>query len=208
MSDIAGSDGPTAVVFDVGNVLFHWDLALLFDTVIADSARREHFLGEVLTYEVHTRHDAGEDIDVLVDELLRAWPDYAEEIAAYRNRFNESIGGRVAGVHELVLRLADKGVPLFALTNFGTFFWDGFYPTEPVFAYFADIVVSGREKLAKPDPAIYRLSQNRFGRAAGELLFIDDRADNIEAAKACGWHGHLFTDAASLERDLRDRGLL
>lgn len=208
MSDGQQTAAPKAVVFDVGNVLFHWDLALLFDKVIAEPVRRDHFLTQVLTLETHTRHDAGEDIDVLVGELQAAWPDYAAELSAYRNRFNESIGGPVAGVHELIARLADKGVPLFALTNFGTFFWDGFYPDQPIFDHFADIVVSGREKLAKPDPAIYRLSEERFGHGPGELLFIDDRDENIAAARARGWHGHVFADAAALERDLIAHGLL
>jgi 2-haloacid dehalogenase len=114
----------------------------------------------------------------------------------------------VAGVQGLVERLAAGGVTLFALTNFGTTFWDGFHPTEPVFGHFRDIVVSGTEKLAKPDAAIYRLAEQRFGLPGQDLLFIDDRADNIAAARACGWHGHLFTDAVALEADLVAQGLI
>lgn len=200
--------GPFAVVFDVGNVLFHWDLANLFDKVISDPARRAHFLGEVLTFDFHSRHDEGEELDVLVGELLAAHPGYAPEIDAYATRFNETISGPVAGVHELVEQMALRDVPLFALTNFGTTFWNGFHPTAPVFAHFRDIVVSGDEKLAKPDPAIYRLAEQRFGHASHNLLFIDDRADNIAAARDRGWHGHLFTDAAALEADLTALGLL
>ncbi|MEO5707059.1 MAG: HAD family phosphatase [Alteraurantiacibacter sp.] len=199
---------PSAVVFDVGNVLFHWDLRFLFDRAIADPARRAHFLGEVLTFEFHIRHDEGEELADMVAELLALYPDYAPEIAAYASRFNETVGGPVADVHDLVERIAAHGVPLFALTNFGTTFWDGFYPTEPIFRHFADIVVSGREKLAKPDPAIYRLAETRFGLPPHALFFIDDRAENIAAARARGWHGHLFTDAAALEADLKLHGLL
>ena len=198
----------TAVVFDVGNVLFHWDLAYLFDKAIADPARRAHFLGEVLTFAFHSRHDEGEELAALRDELLAAHPDYAPEIATYVSRFNETIGGPVAGVHEMVAQLAANGVPLFALTNFGTTFWDGFYPTEPVFDHFADIVVSGAEKLAKPDPAIYRLAQQRFGFAPHELFFTDDRAENVAGARDAGWQAHLFADAAGLEDQLISAGLL
>jgi 2-haloacid dehalogenase len=204
MSEVA----PSAVVFDVGNVLFHWDLRYLFDKEISDPARRAHFLGEVLTFEFHMRHDEGEELAEMVAELRSLYPDYAPEIAAYASRFNETVGGPVAGVHELVEQLAARDVPLFALTNFGTTFWDGFYPTEPIFDHFRDIVVSGREKLAKPDPAIYALAEARFGMAPETLLFIDDRAENIAAARARGWHGHLFTDAAALAADLKANGLL
>ena len=77
-----------------------------------------------------------------------------------------------------------------------------------MFDYFRDVVVSGVEKLAKPDPAIYRLAQRRFGHTPGELFFIDDNPANVAAARACGWQASLFTDAASLERELLSRGLL
>ncbi len=200
--------GPKAVVFDVGNVLFHWDLRFLFDRLIVDPARREHFLSEVLTFEFHTRHDAGEPIDRLASELRAAHPEYADEIHAYVTRFNETVGGPVAGVHELVHRLYEQDVPLFALTNFGTDFWQGFRPTAPILLRFRDILVSGEEKLAKPDPAIYRRAEERFAHAADQLFFIDDREENIAAARACGWHAHLFSDAETLEAELRSRGFL
>jgi 2-haloacid dehalogenase len=70
------------------------------------------------------------------------------------------------------------------------------------------VVVSGDEKLAKPDPAIYALAQRRFGHAPAAMLFIDDSLPNVESARACGWHAHHFTGAESLRSDLRQRGLL
>jgi 2-haloacid dehalogenase len=197
-----------AVVFDIGNVLYHWELRALFEKVIAEPARLEHFLGEVLTYDFHSRHDAGEALEVLVAELNARHPEYADAVEAYVQRFNETITGKVAGTHELVERLAGRGVPLYALTNFGTNFWNGFRPTAPLFDRFEDILVSGEVMLAKPDPAIYRLTEARFGLAPAEIFFTDDRADNIETALACGWDAHRFTDAAALEAALIERGLL
>ncbi|HSG34831.1 MAG TPA: HAD family phosphatase [Sphingomonadaceae bacterium] len=197
-----------AVVFDVGNVLFHWDLRFLMEKVIDDPARLEHFLGEVLTFEFHSRHDAGEGLEVLVAELLDRHPDYADAIHAYVHRFNETIGGPVAGMHELVQQLAEAGVPLFALTNFGTTFWNGFLPTAPIFGHFHDILVSGEECLAKPDPAIYQLAEERFGHAPHELFFTDDRAENVEAARQRGWQVHRFTSAGALADELRELGLI
>ena len=197
-----------AVVFDVGNVLFHWDLRFLMEKVIVEPARLEHFLGEVLTFDFHSRHDAGEELNVLVAELMESHSEYGDAIHAYVHRFNETIGGPVAGMHELVEQLASQSVPLFALTNFGTTFWNGFRPVATIFEQFDDILVSGEEKLAKPDPAIYRRAEERFGCSPGELFFTDDREENIEAALACGWQAHLFTDAPALEDELKARGLL
>jgi len=197
-----------AVIFDIGNVLYHWELRALFEKVIADSDRLELFLGEVLTYDFHSRHDAGEELDVLVAELLERHPDHADAVHAYVHRFNETITGPVAGTHELVEQLAARGVPLYALTNFGTAFWNGFLPTAPILERFKGIVVSGEERLAKPDPAIYRRTEERFGLAPHEIFFTDDRDDNVAAALACGWDAHQFTDAASLKSALIERGLL
>lgn len=197
-----------AVVFDVGEVLFHWDMGALFRQVIDEPDRLAFFMREVLTFEFHSRHDAGEEIEALAEELRARHPEFAPAVEAYVHRFNETITGPVAGVHELARRLAARGVPLFGLTNFGAHFWHRFRPTAPIFDLFTDIVVSGDEKLAKPDPAIYQLAETRFGRAPGELFFADDRAENVVAAAARGWCGHLFTDAISLEGELQAHGLI
>ena len=77
-----------------------------------------------------------------------------------------------------------------------------------MFDRFRDIVVSGDEKLIKPDPAIYTLALARFGLAPGEGIFVDDRLENIESAHANGFVGHHLTDAAKLRADLEGLGLL
>ena len=197
-----------AVVFDVGRVLYQWDLRLLFRKMTDDPDRLEKILGEVITEEWHYRHDCGEALTHLVLERIAQYPDFADEIHAYATRFNETIPGPVEGSHELVDRLARGGVPLFAITNFADAFWAGFRPREKVFDWFRDIVVSGVERIAKPDPAIFALSAERFGYAPEAMLFIDDNLDNIAAARACGWQVHHFTDAGTLEGDLKQRSLI
>jgi 2-haloacid dehalogenase len=115
----------------------------------------------------------------------------------------------VPGVHAIVEELDAKGVPLFAITNFSADFWTPFHGKERAFfGRFRDIVVSGREKLLKPDPAIYYLALDRFGLSPGDALFIDDRAINVEGARAVGMHAHLFLDAEDLRRRLCAEGLL
>jgi 2-haloacid dehalogenase len=198
----------SAVVFDVGRVLVQWDLRILFAKLIADPAQLEWFVTNVVTEQWHFQHDEGRPLAEMVAERSAEFPHYAPLIEAYASRFNETIPGPVPGSMELVEALAATGVPLFAITNFGAEFWAGFRPTQPVFDHFGDIVVSGVEKIAKPDPAIYALAAKRFGHAPGAMLFIDDNAANIAAARACGWQGHLFVDAAGLEIDLKARGLL
>ena len=197
-----------AVVFDVGRVLYQWHLRNLFEKIVDDRARLKTLLGEVVTEEWHFEHDRGRTLGEMVPERIALYPDFEPEIRAYATRFNETIPGPVPGSHALVERLDARGVPLYAITNFGAEFWAGFRPSEPIFDRFRDIVVSGEEKLAKPDPAIFALAEARFGRSASTMLFIDDNRANVDAAAACGWHVHHFTDAAALESDLADRKLI
>jgi len=197
-----------AVVFDVGRVLFEWDLRHLFAKLIPDPAELDWFLAHVVTEKWHFQHDEGRGTAEMVAERTAEFPGHAELIAAWASRFNESIPGPVPGSFALVEALHARGVPLYAITNFGAEFWAGFRPHQPIFDRFRQIVVSGEEKIAKPDPRIYRIAQERFGHPPAAMLFVDDNPANIAAVRACGWQGHLFTDAAGLEADLARRGLI
>ena len=198
----------TSVIFDVGRVLVQWDLRHLFAKLIDDSDELDWFLANVVTPEWHFEHDAGRSLAEMLPELKAEYPAYAALIDAYATRFNETIPGPMPGSFEIVAELAVRGVPLFAITNFGAEFWAGFRPTQPIFDHFTDIIVSGVEKVVKPDPAIYRLALARFGLSEGEAIFIDDSLPNVEAAQANGFVGHHFTDAGSLRSELAILGLL
>jgi 2-haloacid dehalogenase len=197
-----------AVVFDVGRVLFQWDLRHLFRKLIADEAELEAFVTNVVSPEWHFQHDMGRPAAEMVAERSAEFPQHAALIEAYAARFNETIPGPVEGSLELVERLHAGGVPLYAITNFGADFWSAFRPTALVFDVFQDIVVSGVEKLAKPDPAIFTLAAQRFQRDPATMLFVDDNEANVFAARECGWHAHHFAHAAGLEADLRERRLI
>lgn len=197
-----------AAVFDVGRVLFHWQLRALFEKLIDDADELDWFLANVVTEEWHFQHDRGTPLAQMVPERVALFPDYEEHIRAYTARFNETVPGPVDGTHELVRRLRERGVPLYCLTNFGDEFWQGFRPTEPIFDVFEDIVVSGVEKVAKPSGRIYEIVEERAGRQGSLLFFTDDNPANIAAARERGWDAHLFTDAFALEAQLAKAGLL
>ncbi|MDE2412243.1 MAG: HAD family phosphatase [Sphingomonadales bacterium] len=197
-----------AVVFDVGNVLVRWDRRLPFVDHFADPADLDRFLDEVIPLSWHAEHDAGRPAAELVAERSALFPGHAPLIADWFARFNESIPGPVPGSPELVEALHEAGVPLYAITNFGADTWAGFAPIFPLRERFRSMVVSGEEKLAKPDPAIFALAAKRFGHAPETMLFVDDSLPNVESARACGWHAHHFTDAAGLERELSAHGLI
>lgn len=197
-----------AVVFDVGNVLYGWDIGALYRKLIPDPARLDWFLTHVVTPEWHFQHDRGRSYTETVPELTAKYPAEADLIAQYVPRWLETITGPVPGMLELVAELDDRGVPIFGITNFSHEFWQVFRPTAPVFDRFGDVIVSGAEKLFKPEPEIYRLALRRFGLQPGEGLFIDDRQDNITGGEKVGFPGHVFTGVERLKTRLRAEGLL
>jgi 2-haloacid dehalogenase len=197
-----------AVVFDVGRVLVEWDMRHLFAQLIDDPEKLDWFLGNVVTEEWHFEHDAGRDLAEMVAERKAQFPGHDALLDAYATRFLDTIPGPVAGSYELVRRLSGRGVPLFAITNFASPFWAEFRASEPLFDLFGDVVVSGDEKISKPDARIFALAAARFGHSPGAMLFIDDNAANIAAARALGWQVHHFQNADALERDLIARQLV
>ena len=197
-----------AVVFDVGRVLFQWDLRCLFAKLIDDPDELEWFVTTVVTEQWHHQHDEGRPLAEMLPERIAEYPGHARLIEAYATRFNESVPGPVPGSLELVEALHARGVPLYALTNFGAELWPPFRAEQPVFGLFRDIVVSGVEKVAKPEPRIFEIAAARFGHAPHELLFIDDKAENVAAAQALGWQGHRFEGADRLSTELKRRGLI
>lgn len=74
-----------------------------------------------------------------------------------------------------------------------------------------DLIYSHEVGLAKPDPAIYELTRSRIGVRADEIVFLDDVAENVAAARACGWHAVLHVDArqsiADVERVIAELAL-
>ena len=197
------------MVFDLGGVLIDWNPRHLYRKLfVGDDAGMERFLAEVCTGEWNLQQDAGRTW-MEASALLKArHPGQAELIDAYHLRWAEMIAGPIEGTVAILRELKAQGTPLYALTN-----WS--HETYPValelfdfMGWFSGVVVSGQEKLIKPDPRIYRLLLQRYGLAPEETVYIDDIARNAHAATALGMHGLHFTSPAALRRDLTALGLL
>jgi len=198
-----------AVVWDIGRVLVEFDLARIYRDSIPDAEERARFVAEVVTEDWHWQHDAGVPFAQMVAARSAEFPQHAARIALYASHWLDSLPGPVPGTHALIERLAARGVPQYAITNFGVDAWEMFRPTYPILDHMRDIVISGVERLVKPDAAIFDLAAQRFGRAPETMLFIDDNAANIAAAQALGWQVHHFVrDPAVLEARMQALGLL
>jgi 2-haloacid dehalogenase len=189
MTPKPASPTPSVVVFDLGGVLVDWNPRHLMNQVIADVARREDFLSKVLTTDFLLALDVAGDSRQAMAPAQRRHPDFAEEIAAYIERFPETISGEFPAMVDLVQRLHAANVPIFGLTNWAGDTFTLMRPRLPTLALLRDIVVSGHEGIVKPDPRIFALLCRRGDFAAPDAVFIDDSLRNVEAARDFGMAG-------------------
>jgi 2-haloacid dehalogenase len=199
---------PTIVVFDVGNVLIHWDPRRLYDKIFEGPEKVDHFLKEICHSAWNLELDRGLSYEEAIAERIASFPDHAAAIRAYDERWDEMVSGAIDGSVALMERLRAKGVPLYAITNFSRSKFDHAAQRFPFLLQFDGIVVSADENLVKPDAAIFELFLERFGLAASACLFIDDSLANVESARKVGMAAHHFRDAETLEAELRAWRLL
>src|SRR5687768_10737169 len=113
---------PTAVILDVGNVLYGWDPESLLARQLPEDEARLRFIEDVDLWGWHVSLDGGRRFDETAAELSEKFPDYAAHISAWGERFGETISDPVPGMHAIVEELDSRGVPLFAITNFSADF--------------------------------------------------------------------------------------
>jgi 2-haloacid dehalogenase len=197
-----------AVVFDLGGVLIDWDPRHLYRKLLADEAAVEEFLATVCTPEWNAELDRGRPFAEGVAELVERHPEHAAAIAAYHERWPEMVAGDIPGTVEVLAELRAAGVPLYALTNWSA---ETFAITRGRFEFlewFDGLLVSGEERVTKPDPAIFQLLLDRFGLDPTATVFVDDSEANVAAARRLGFDAIRFTGHEELRRELVARRLL
>ena len=199
---------PSAVIWDVGNVIVRWNPRTLYSQIFSDPGECDRFLNDVCTMEWHLATDRGVSFADNCAMLAARFPHYAREIDAWRTRWPDMFSGAIPETEAAIEALHAAGVPQFVLSNMSPETYDGTVAMSAAFGRIEDFLISGREGLIKPDPAIFRLACARFGLAPADFLFVDDGAHNVEAARALGFHVHHFTDPAALRPALEAADLL
>ena len=197
-----------AVVFDVGGVLIEWDPRHLYRKLFDDEAAMERFLAEVCTPAWNHEQDLGRPFAEAVASLSARFPEHAELIAAYDERWEEMVPGPVPDGPEVLADVQAAGLPCYGLTNFSV---EKLALVRRRFAFLTGldgVVVSGEEGVCKPDSEIYLRLARRFDLTPARTLYVDDRADNVAAAEALGFRGHHFTSADGLRAELVRIGVL
>ncbi len=198
-----------AVVLDLGNVVITWDPhPAIAAGVGAGEASRFLAADDFDFWAWNHLLDSGVPVAEAEQTVARTHPHWREHVTAYRENFDRSLLGAIDGSVSVVEELVGAGVPVFGLTN-----WPGelFPVARERFGFlqlFTDIVVSGEEGCAKPEPQIFEILAHRVGVPLDHCAFSDDRVDNVEAALRAGLDAFVFTDPAQLRAELVTRGLL
>lgn len=200
------------VVFDLGGVVFDWSPEYVYKELIPDDEERRWFLTHVCKMDWVILQDGGQTTEEGTEALVAEFPEHERLIRAFYARWTEMLRGTLDDGIALFERLEAAGMPLFSLTNWSAQTFPYAFENYPFLKRFRDIVVSGRVKLVKPDPAIFDEMMSRIRAhlpdiAPSEIVFIDDNKKNADAARSLGWHGIHHTNADSTARELERLGV-
>jgi len=195
-----------AVVFDIGNVLVDWQPEVFFDSQIG-TERRKRLFAEVDLHDMNLAVDRGAPFAESVRNLAAQHPEWRAEIMLWHDGWSQMFTPVIAENVALLRSLRAQGMTVFALSNFGRETFDIACETYPFLSEFDQRYISGHLGVLKPEAEIYAIVERESGVAPEHLFFIDDKAENIEAAIARGWSGHVFRDPGDLRSDLQAHGV-
>lgn len=197
----------TSVVFDIGNVLVEWDPVAAFLPDLGCRTEAQAFLERTGFHARNARADRGERFGALAQEISD--PDDRMLFSRYLERYALTLREPIEGTWDIVNRLKRRGHDVHAITNWSAETWPIGLTLHPRLTdTFGVTIVSGREGMGKPEPAIFDLLCQRADVPPQDCLFIDDSPANVQGARDAGWQGHHFTSPETLEADLTERGLL
>lgn len=198
-----------AAIFDLGGVLIDWNPRHLYRKLFAgDEPGMEQFLEETVSPEWNREMDRGRSFQEAIDELKAEHPERADLLQAYRDRWPEMLGHVDAGTAQILRDLRQRGLRVFALSNWSAETFAIARGMVAEFALFDDILISGDARMLKPDAEIFELACRRFGVEAARTFFVDDIAANVEGARVVGLTAIQFTDSTSLRTALHELGVL
>ncbi|MEO9517149.1 MAG: HAD-IA family hydrolase [Paracoccaceae bacterium] len=196
-----------AVVFDIGNVLIHWDPKPFYDNLIGPERRKQLFEQAGLD-EMNELVDLGHPFRQTIYDWADKHPEWRNEIRMWHDHWIEFARPEIPLSVHLMKALQAKGIAVNSLSNFGVDSYDYAATFYPFLREFDQDFVSGHMRVIKPDPEIYAMLEAKTKLSGAELIFTDDRADNILAASERGWKTHLFTGPEGWAARLVEEGLL
>lgn len=196
------------IIFDFGGVLVDWNPAYLYKNLFKVEAEMQDFLTNICTSDWNEQQDEGRTLREGTDYLIARYPEKATLIEAYYSRWEEMLAGPIEGTVNILQKLKNAGTyGLYGLTNWSTETFPIALARFDFFSLFDGILVSGAERIRKPNPAFYQLLLSRYNLLANECLFIDDNRRNTDAAIKLGIPSITFENPEQLLKELNARGL-
>lgn len=192
------------VIFDFGGVLVDWNPHYLYDPYFGSREKADWFLTHICNSAWNVQMDGGKPFEEGIAERVGEYPEWEKEIRMYRSEWLKMMGGQISGMQEVVEDLKANGYRLYGLTNWAADTFALVRHTYPVFDLLDGIVVSGEEKVAKPDPRIFRILLERYHITPSDAVFIDDNKPNTDAARALGLQTILFQSAEQIRRNFKN----
>lgn len=186
-------------LFDLGNVFFDWNPERILKPIFNDDERMNFFIKNISFPLLDTRCDAGITIEVAVNDAVKKFPDFEKEIKLYYPNHGNMVGGFFQKTVDVFYKVKNLNYPCYVLSNWSAETYEGMEETYPFLKDFDGKIISGRDFLIKPDPAIYELAISRFDLVPQETLFIDDRLDNIQAAQNLNFQTIHLTDPSIIQ---------
>ena len=186
------------VIFDFGGVVCTFSQDAILDDFCTGEAQAR--LKPVLFRSWQALDEGTADYEEYVAETLKLLDDEDKQIAQRFFREWHRSMRPIPGIWALVGELMARGYGVYLLSNASTWF-AGHLDDYPILRLFDGRLISAPEKMAKPEERIYRLALERFGLNAAETLFVDDRAENTEAAERVGIAGYVFDGDAEKLRE-------
>ena len=196
------------IVFDLGGVLVDWNPRYLYRSVFNDDAKMNHFLANICTGNWNELQDAGRSIQEATEVLVGHFPEYEFYIRMFYGEWQKMLNGPINGTVDILKTLKNKQYRILALTNWSAETFPIALGLFDFLHWFDDVLVSGKEKLIKPDPAIFNLLIKRYSLDPGQTIFIDDNIKNVTSAKEVGLDAIHFTDPHILRLQLNERGII
>jgi putative hydrolase of the HAD superfamily len=202
------------VVFDVAGVLVDWHPVRLLQRLLPQHAPDEASARRRVE-DIFTGYggDWGEfdrgtvTPEALVPRLATRTGIPTGDLGALVERIPHEFDA-IADTVALLAELREAGADLCFLSNMPSPYADRLEARHGFFAWFRAGVWSGRVGAIKPEPEIFAIAAERFGVPPDELMFFDDHAPNVDAARQAGWQSRLFSGAAQARVDLQALGRL
>ena len=189
------------VIFDFGGVLVDWNPVYLFEDYFKTESEMDYFLQHICSAEWNLEQDRGRSLAEGTEMLQNQFPEFHSLIELYYSKWERMLKSDIPGTVSILYNLKEK-FNLYGLTNWSAETITIAYEKFPFFKEFSGIVVSGTEKMVKPDPRIYHLLLDRYNIKAANTIFIDDNISNIEAAREIGLQVIHFENPVQLKSEL------